>query len=66
MVNKTYRLLTKIGEGSFGKIFSAQHKDTGQKVAIKLVKVADVAMYENELAIYTRLQHISSISSLCI
>jgi serine/threonine protein kinase len=68
MVNKTYRLLTKIGEGSFGKIFSAQHKDTGQKVAIKLVKAADAAMYENELAMYAKLQHISSlcISSLCI
>ena len=68
MVNKTYRLLTKIGEGSFGKIFSAQHKDTGQKVAVKLVKAADAAMYENELAMYAKLQHISSlcISSLCI
>ena len=66
MVDKTYRLLTKIGEGSFGKIFSAQHKDTGQKVAIKLVKTTHSAMYENELAIYTRLQHMSSISSLCI
>lgn len=61
MVNKTYRLLTKIGEGSFGRIFSAQHKDTGQKVAIKLVKTTDAAMYENELAM---LQHISSISSI--
>ena len=65
MVNKTYRLLTKIGEGSFGKIFSAQHKDTGQKVAIKLVKTTEAAMYENELTIYTKL-HKSSISSLCI
>jgi len=63
MVNKTYRLLTKIGEGSFGKIFSAQHKDTGQKVAIKLVKTTEAAMYENELTIYTKL-HKSSISSI--
>jgi len=63
MVNKTYRLLTKIGEGSFGKIFSAQHKDTGQKVAIKLVKTTEAAMYENELTIYTKL-HTSSISSI--
>ena len=38
IVGKTYRLIKKIGEGSFGKIFLARHKETNQEVAIKLVK----------------------------
>ena len=64
MVNKTYRLLTKIGEGSFSKIFRAQHKDTGHQVAIKLVKAAHHAIYENELAMYAKLAEKTHIPSL--
>lgn len=66
VVGKTYRLLKKIGEGSFGKIFSALHKDTDtQQYAVKLItKENHHALYENEILMYERLRGIKYIPSL--
>lgn len=63
IVGKTYRLIKKIGEGSFGKIFLARHKETNQEVAIKLVK--QTAHEENnELMIYNKIKDVKYIPSL--
>ena len=32
-----YVIQQKIGEGSFGRIFQAAHKITGEKVAVKII-----------------------------
>jgi len=65
IVGKTYRLNKKIGEGSFGKIYNAQHKDSGKEVAIKLVtKENHQALFENEILMYERLKDSKYIPSL--
>ena len=38
-----YILLSTLGEGSTGKVKLAEHKETGKKVAIKIIKKSDVA-----------------------
>lgn len=37
---KGYRLLSKLGEGSFGKVYSAMNEDNGQFFAVKRVRFA--------------------------
>ena len=37
-VRKTYKLKQVIGEGSFGKVIEARHRETREKVAIKLIR----------------------------
>jgi serine/threonine protein kinase len=65
IVAKMYRLIRKIGEGSFGKIFLARHKETNQEVAIKLVKQTSEAREENnELVIYSKIKDVKYIPSL--
>ena len=36
-----YRILAVIGEGTYGKVFKAQEKETGRVVAIKKFKQAE-------------------------
>jgi cyclin-dependent kinase-like len=36
-----YRVLELIGEGTYGKVFKAQHRETGLLVAIKRFKQAE-------------------------
>ena len=38
-----YKLLGKLGEGSFGMVALAQHKNSGVKVAIKTIAKARIA-----------------------
>ena len=64
IVGKTYRLIKKIGEGSFGKIFLARHKETNQEVAIKLVKQSGSNEENNELMIYSKIKDVKYIPSL--
>ena len=65
IINKTYRLINKIGEGSFGKIFMAQHKENDkQKYAIKLIETIHQQTFTNELNIYERLKGLNNIPSL--
>ena len=38
-----FKVIEMIGEGSFGRVFKAVERDTGQTVALKLIpKVRDV------------------------
>jgi len=65
IINKTYRLINKIGEGSFGKIFMAHHKENNnEKYAIKLIETIHHESFTNELNIYERLKGIKNIPYL--
>ena len=65
IINKTYRLINKIGEGSFGKIFVAHHKENNnEKYAIKLIETIHHESFTNELNIYERLKGIKNIPDL--
>ena len=65
IVGKTYRLIKKIGEGSFGKIYNAQHKDSGKEIAVKLItKENHQTLFENEILMYERLKGSKYIPSL--
>lgn len=66
IVGKTYRLNKKIGEGSFGKIYMAEHKDNcKEQYAIKLItKENHQTLFENEILMYERLKGSKYIPSL--
>ncbi len=68
IVGKTYRLLKKIGEGSFGKIYAATKKDADtdkQQYAVKLItKENHQTLFENEILMYERLKGSKYIPSL--
>ena len=78
IVGKTYRLTKKIGEGSFGKIFAAEHVEQmhvkqmhveqpveADTYAVKLIlKENNQALWQNEINIYERLQGVKYIPSL--
>ena len=66
IVGKTYRLIKKIGEGSFGKIYAATKKDTDtEQYAVKLItKENHQVLFENEINIYERLKGSKYIPSL--
>jgi serine/threonine protein kinase len=67
VVAGTYQLLTKIGAGSFGKIFSAKTIDTTEKpYAIKIMSMEHEALYKNEINIYELLKPVKNIPSLYI
>ena len=64
IVAKTYRLNRKIGEGSFGKIYLATHKDTLQELAIKVVTNEYASILQNEIMMYEKIKDIKYIPSL--
>ena len=67
VIDKTYRLQNKIGEGSFGKIFSAVNKESNdtKQYAIKLMlKEKHPTLFVNEISIYERLKGVKYIPSL--
>ena len=37
-VKKKYKLLSDLGQGTYGKVLLAKHRDTKQHVAIKFIK----------------------------
>ena len=39
---KDYSLKAELGSGKFGKVYHAQHRTTGENVAVKILKRADV------------------------
>ena len=39
-IQDQYKVLSQIGQGSFGSVYKAIERSTGKKVAIKVVKVA--------------------------
>jgi serine/threonine protein kinase len=67
VVANKYRLVKKIGEGSFGKIFEAKNKDEKEgeeRYAIKIMTAQYAPYLENEVAIYSVLKDVKFIPSL--
>ncbi len=40
-----YDLQDKLGEGGFGKVYFAKHKETGENLAIKFMDISDYSMH---------------------
>ena len=68
IVGKTYRLLKRIGEGSFGKIFQANKKEKennkNELYAVKINTQEHTQVFQNEVQILTKLQGLKNIPSL--
>ena len=53
LINNKYKLIEKIGSGSFGSIFKGENIRTKEKVAIKLEPIKnETKMLKNESIIY--------------
>ena len=64
-IKDKYIIEKQIGEGSFGKIFQARHKLTGEKVAVKINSVSDDnIVLKNEARIYTILSEIKGVPNM--
>jgi serine/threonine protein kinase len=49
IINKKYKLIEKIGEGSFGLIYKGQNIRTGEYVAIKVETInSNIRLLKNE------------------
>ena len=59
MFEKQYKLIKKIGEGAFGKVYKATKLDTGEVVAIKIEKKTDknLTRLKHESRVYSYLKH---------
>lgn len=64
LVERKYKLIKKIGEGSFGKIFEGININTSKKVAIKLEDINNHLMLCHEAKIYKYLQKKEGIPAL--
>jgi serine/threonine protein kinase len=59
-----YKLVRKISSGSFGEIFSAVHKRTGEQVAIKAEKCGDYSSLKHEARVYNLLKNLPGIPNM--
>ncbi len=64
VVEGKYRILSKIGEGSFGKIFQGINSHTDESVAIKIEKSSESSLLKNEAKIYKLLEDNPGIPKL--
>jgi casein kinase 1 len=64
IVEGKYRIDSKIGEGSFGKIFSGTNINTNDIVAIKIEKADESSLLKNESKIYKILEDVPGIPKL--
>ena len=64
VVEGKYRLDMKIGEGSFGKIFSGINKNTKEEVAVKIESSTTSSPLRNEARIYSALRDMEGIPKL--
>ena len=64
---KNFRIISSLGEGSFGKVELAIHEPTAEKVAIKtiakkkLITKEDLQMANKEIAVFKCVNHPSII-----
>jgi serine/threonine protein kinase len=42
-VTDVYKFEAELGQGSFAKVYRAWHRNTGQKVAIKIIKKEELS-----------------------
>ena len=62
LINKKYRIIGKIGEGSFGLIYKGENVRTRELVAIKVESIEkDMKLLKNESVIYQYLNNIDGI-----
>jgi serine/threonine protein kinase len=65
IINKKYKLLEKIGEGSFGSIYKAHNIRTDEYVAVKVEPIENVTkLLKNESIIYHYLNEVPGIPSV--
>jgi len=65
IIGNKYKLLKKIGTGSFGTIFEGMNIRTGEKVAIKIELVSDnVKLLKNETTIYKYLNGLEGVPNI--
>ena len=64
IIGKKYKLLNQIGEGSFGKIFEAEHLLSNTKVAIKIEKKNINSILKHEANIYYKCKNIKGIPNI--
>jgi len=65
MINNKYKLLNKIGEGSFGSIYKAENCRTREEVAIKVEPISNgTTLLKNESKIYQYLLGTPCISQV--
>merc|ERR1719440_521650 len=61
VLDNDYEVLGRLGEGSFGKVYKAMHKRTGDEVAVKQIKLGsrswDEALKSLELQALKTLRH---------
>jgi serine/threonine protein kinase len=66
IIGKKYKILNQIGEGSFGKIFEAEHILTGDHVAIKIEKLNKKSLLKHEANIYYKCKNTKGIPNIKI
>ena len=64
IVSNKYKIIDKIGEGSFGKVFSGKHIRTDESIAIKIQFKSIVNVLQHEAKIYKELIDISGVPLL--
>ena len=64
IIDGKYKILKKLGEGSFGKIFSGINNNTKEEVAIKIEQDSNLSVLKNEARMYTALREIEGIPNI--
>lgn len=64
IIEGTYRIINRIGEGAFGSIFEGYNINTNEKVAIKISEMDSSVLLKNEARIYNALSNISGIPTI--
>jgi serine/threonine protein kinase len=64
IIYKKYRLMEKIGEGSFGNIYKGENIRTRENVAIKVEPIGKNSLLKNESIIYQYLKNTKGIPSI--
>jgi serine/threonine protein kinase len=65
LINNKYKIIEKIGNGSFGSIFKAENIRTGEYVAVKVEPItSDIRLLINESRIYQYLSHMQGIPNI--
>jgi serine/threonine protein kinase len=64
IIERKYKILSKLGNGGFGMIFKGINLNTNEEIAVKIEKKTDVSTLKNEARIYNYLERISGIPKL--